>query len=154
MTAVGEVRITGAEDLRALGKRLRAAGDEGKGLRKELLAGIRGVAKGPLTEQLQQAAARRLPARGGLAAGTAKKLKVAVRTRLSGQQAGVTAVVAVAELDLPKMEAGKLRHPTYGRKPWVTQKIEAGIFGEAVEQTAGAVVQAIGDALDRVAGRL
>jgi len=134
-----DISVEGADQLGELGKRLRAAGEGGKGMRKELLKRIRETAKGPLSDDLQQAALRRLPARGGLAATAAKKLKVTVRTRLSGSEVGVTAIVAVKDMDIPKLDAGKLRHPVYGHDPWVNQKIPSGIFSDAVEEIADSV---------------
>lgn len=148
------VRVEGADQLRDVGRRLRAAGDAGKGLRKELLREIRQVTKGPAADELKAAATRRLPSRGGLAAYTAKNLKVTSRTKLSGREVGVTVVATVKGMDLPKLEAGKLRHPVYGHGPWVNQAIPAGIFGDAVEDLAGDVGKAVLAAADRTIGRL
>ena len=33
-----------------------------------------------------------------------------------------------------RMDEGSLRHPTYGRKPWVAQSIPAGTFTAALEK--------------------
>jgi hypothetical protein len=148
-------RIEGADQLRDIGKQLRAAGEEGKALRKELLREVRGVAKGPLSDELKQAATSgRIPKRGGLAAYTAKNLKVGVRTRLSGREVGVTALVSVRDMDLPKLEQGKLRHPTFGHGPWVNQTIRAGVFSDAAEQVAddlaAAVLKTASDIVERI----
>jgi len=147
-------RVEGADQLRDLGKRLRAAGDEGKQLRRDLLRSIRQTAKGPLVDELKAAALRRLPARGGLAAYAAKQLKVSVRTRLSGQQAGVTVLAAIKGMDLPKLETGKLRHPVYGRDTWVNQKIPARVFSDAVDQVADQVGKAVLQVVDDTARKV
>lgn len=147
-------RIEGADQLRDVGRRLRAAGDQGKTLRRDLLREIREVTKGPAADELKAAATRRLPARGGLAAYTAKNLRVTARTKLSGNEVGVTVVATVKGMDLPKLEAGKLRHPVFGRAPWVNQAIPAGIFGDAVQQLAGDVGRAILRAADNTIKKL
>ena len=147
-------RVEGADQLRAVGKALRGAGDQGKALRKDLLREIREVTKGPAGDELKAAATRRLPSRGGLAAYTAKNLKVTSRTKLSGNEVGVTVVATVKGMDLPKLEAGKLRHPVYGRAPWVNQSIPAGIFGDAVQELAGDVGKAILRAVEDTARKI
>ena len=146
--------IEGADQLRDVGKRLKAAGEGGKQLRRDLLREIRKVSSGPALDELKSAALRRLPSRGGLAGVAAKNLKVAARTKLSGSQVGVTVVASVKDMDLPKIEQGKLRHPVYGRGAWVNQKIPAGIFGDAVEEVrddlATAVLKVADDTLRRI----
>lgn len=143
-------RIEGADQLRGLARSLKAAGDPGKGLRRELLAEIRKTAKGPLLDELKAAALSKLPSRGGLASYAAKNLKVTVRTRLSGQQAGVTVLAAVKNMDLPKLETGKLRHPVYGRGTWVSQSIPPRIFEAAAEQVAEEVAKQVLAVVDDV----
>lgn len=57
-----DVRITGAEQLGALARRLRSAGGEGKQLRKELLKAIRSGAKPALTDTRKEV--RTIPVTG------------------------------------------------------------------------------------------
>src|SRR5690242_12010056 len=80
-----DLRVTGADDLERVGKRLRevGAGD----LRKELLRGIREAGK-PVILDVRKSALETLPRRGGLAALVAKS-KFATRTRVSGKNVGV-----------------------------------------------------------------
>lgn len=148
------MRVEGAGQLRDLGKRLRAAGEGGKQLRRDLLAGIRETAKGPLVDELKASALARLPARGGLAAYAAKQLKVAVRTRLSGQQVGVTVLAAIKGMDLPKLETGKLRHPVFGRGTWVDQTIPPRVISDAVDQVADQVGRAVLDVVDETSRKV
>lgn len=148
------IGIEGGDQLRALAKELRAQGEQGKGLRKELLRGIRETTKGPVTDELKAAALRLLPQRKGLAALAAKNLKVAARSRLTGQSAGVTVLAEIKDMDIAKLETGKLRHPVYGRDRWVNQKIPAGIFGAAVMQTRDGVAKRILAVLDDTAAKI
>ncbi|UBU10036.1 hypothetical protein [Nonomuraea gerenzanensis] len=62
-----EVRITGADQLAKLAKRLKAAGDDGKKLRKELLKAIRAGAKPALADTRR--AVRTIPVTGSRGGG-------------------------------------------------------------------------------------
>lgn len=146
--------IEGGAQLRALSRSLRAAGEDGKQLRRDTLRAIRETAKGPLTDELKKASTSRLPSRHGLAALAAKNLKVAARTKLTGSSAGVTVLVEVKDMDVTKLNAGKLRHPTYGHRPWVNQKIPAGIFDDAMKAVGGDVAKSIQAVVDDTARKI
>lgn len=68
-----DVRIQGADQLGALAKRLKAAGDEGKQLRKELLKAVRSGAKPALADT--RSAVRSIPVTGVRGGGRAKREK-------------------------------------------------------------------------------
>jgi hypothetical protein len=111
-----EVRITGAEQLRALGKDLRAMGEEGKGFRKELLASMRVVGK-PLVEATRASARAVLPKKGGLNEFIATS-NIAARNSLAGNRVG-TRIVAKKPggkkgHDLEAFDNGFFRHPVFG----------------------------------------
>lgn len=134
-----DVRITGADKLTEVGKRLKAAGD--KGLRKEFLAGMQ-RAGAPLKAEAQASARTHLPHRGGLAAEAAGS-GFSVRTRTAGRSVGVRVVAKGRKVRaLGALDRGRLRHPVYGnRNVWVTQHIAPGWFTGALTRHAD-VVQA------------
>lgn len=130
---VAEIRITGAEQMRRLGIELKAQGEEGKGLRRELLAAMR-IAGKPLVEATRASAMANLPKAGGLNEWVASS-NIAARNSLTGSRVG-TKVVAKkpggrkGSHDLEASDAGQIRHPVYGRwlKNQPTQDIPPGWF--------------------------
>lgn len=151
---MADARIEGADQLRDLARRLRAAG--ASDLRKELLAGIRSTTK-PLQAEMLAHAGRVLPQRGGFGR-TVAKAKLAARTKTSGREIGVRIIVDAPKgdpkLDMAKTDAGKLRHLTFGHKPWQNQKVAPGAFSAPFEAGAPRVQTAITEAMDHVAGRI
>lgn len=138
------LRITGAEDLAAAAKRIRAAGDGG--LRKELLASIRAEVK-PTVEAIK-ANTSILPQRGGLAAKLRKG--IGVRTATGGQRVGVRIVQRHA-YSVRQINRGRLRHPTWGhRDRWVTQSVRPGYFDEPIEKDIDRLRHGVIRAVDRV----
>lgn len=143
-----DLRISGAEDLAALSKRLRAAGESGKGLRRELLAAMQRSTK-PIKQDVADSWASRMPHRGGLAG---RRLRLATRTRTGGQRVGVRIVSASSDgYDLGSIDKGNLRHPVFGnKKAWTTQRITAGIITDPQEQSAPDVRAEIVRAIDSI----
>lgn len=133
---VATIRVTGADQCRALGLALKAAGEEGKGLRRELLASMRAAEK-PLADAARKSARANLPKAGGLNEWVATS-KITARNSLSGRGAGVRLVAkkpggSKGSHDLEALDAGTFRHPVYGhRKTWVTQSIPAGWWTTAL----------------------
>ena len=125
----------GQAQLVALTHRLREAGEQGKGLRRELLAGIR-VAVKPVLDDVRVSAAEVLPKRGGLAARVAGS-QFAVSSLLSGNNARVR-VVGKSGYNIAGMNRGRLRHPVFGTKVWVTQSVTPGWFDDPVRKAADA----------------
>jgi len=136
---VTEIRITGAEQLRALGKELRAMGEEGKGFRKELLKSMR-VSGKPVILELRKSAREVLPKKGGLNEFIATS-NIVVRNSLVGNKVGTRIVAKKAGggkgwHDLEAFDNGSFRHPTRGRKAeahlnrikWVQQSCPPGWF--------------------------
>jgi hypothetical protein len=153
-----KVRVTGADKLQRLSKELKAAGDPGKGLRKELLKEIRDAGK-PTVQKVRQAA-QALPGESDKELRQAIASGVAVRTKLSGKNAGIHIIVRRARLPQGKervprlMNRGKWRHPVFGRDVWVDQVSEPGWFDEAVRGDANrfrkAVLQAIANTNNKI----
>lgn len=135
-----EVRVTGARQLERLGLELKAAGVEGKGLRRNLLASLR-VAAQPLAQAAKDSALEKLPKSGGLNEYIANS-NIVARTRLTGPRVGVRIVAKKSGgskgHDLEAMDAGKFRHPVYGRKgtKWQEQSVEPGWFSEPMKKSA------------------
>ena len=123
-----EIAVSGANQLAALTRRLKAAGEGG--LKRDMLRGLREGAK-PLVETAHASALENLPKKGGLNEIVAAQ-KIVVRTRTSGGNPGVR-VVGVSREHLKDMDAGRLRHPVFGnRKAWVTQQIKPGWWSDAL----------------------
>ena len=137
---VVSIEVRGAEQMRVLGKELRAAGIEGKGLRRELLAGMRVAAK-PMAEAAKQAARDELPRAGGLNEWVAGS-KFAVRNSLTGNGAGTRIVVRKpggkkGAHDMAALDDGIARHPVFGhRNVWKDTPIKAGWFSDTLQRDA------------------
>lgn len=111
---VATIEVRGAEQMRVLGKELRAMGLEGKGLRRELLAGMRVAAK-PLLRDAKQSALDTLPKSGGLNVWVGSS-KMAVRNRLAGNGAGVRLVSSRgSDHNLDQIDRGIVRHKVWGK---------------------------------------
>lgn len=152
---MAEFRVTGANQLEALGKRFKAEGDAGKGLRKETLKALQKASK-PLKAEAKAAALADLPHRGGLDKVVAASL-FSARTKLSARDASLRIQVKGKKVhDVKSTDAGRIRHPVFGR--WVPglppQQIEPGWFTNAMEKAAPDVRKEISGALDEIAHRI
>ena len=144
----GDFIVVGANQLDALAKRLKAAGESGKGLRKELLKQLRATMK-PLVKDVKDSA-NTLPHRGGLARQTAKR--VSARTRATGRQAGIQ---VVAKSTGWRLDSGRLRHPLFGnRGAWFQQDVRPGWFTHPLEAGAPKVREALVQAIDDIARKV
>lgn len=138
----------------ALSKRLRAAGEAGKGLRRELMAAIQRSTK-DVKGDVERSWASRMPHRGGL---SQRPLKLTTRTRGGGQRVGVRIVSASRDgYSLGAIDRGRVKHPVFGnRRAWATTSVEPGIITEPQEQSAplvrDAIVRALSDINRRVEG--
>lgn len=124
-----QIRITGADQFKALARDLRAAGSEGHGLQLSLLKNLRVIAK-PIQSDMQRSYFA-LPAKGPATTGLRTALMRAVRTSViaSGSSPSVKVIVDPKKLPagqqgLPPLVEGdeKWRHPVYGHTDvWVNQ---------------------------------
>jgi hypothetical protein len=125
-----------------------------KGADREIRLGftraLRGIAK-PYAQTVLAAGAARLPKGGGLSARVAA-------SRIGVQSSTLRATASFKSdrgYDLRAMNRGRLRHPTYGHTPWVTQEIEPGVFTAAFEAGAPLVrrqmLNAATEALNKIA---
>lgn len=145
-----DASVRGANELEAIGRRLKEAGD--RGLRKELLAGIRKTNK-PTISAVRDSARTKLPRRGGLAEEVASS-KIGTRTKLSGSRVGVE-IKGTGRIGIRGINRGRLRHPVYGnRKAWVSQQVPAGWFTDPIEQDLPRIREGIEDAMKSVARKI
>jgi hypothetical protein len=154
----------GGDDLRNLAARLRAAGSEGKGLRRSLLAALGDAAK-PIADDIASASnlAEHLPDR--YAAILADDLTVTVTRRLTGDpQVTVTARGKEKKRKVAILEQGRISHPVYPRGPrrkwnWSNNQtggMRPGFFSDPAKAAApdvrDKVMQALEDTARQIAG--
>lgn len=147
-----DIRVTGAESLTEISKQLRAAGEQGKGLRRELLKAIQRGTKEAKSE-VPESWGREMPQRGGLAD---RPLKVTTKTRASGNNVGVRIVSASRDgYDLRSIDQGRLRHPVFGNfGTWAEQRVPEGVVTRPLEESAPKVREEILRAIDDIARRI
>jgi len=156
---VASVEVSGAEQLRAVAKRLRAAGLEGRGLKNELARTIR-VEAVPLANEVKQKALETLPKGGGLNQWVASG-RYGARNRFTGKGVGVRITGAKrAQNHLRTIDAkGIVRHRVFGvwRKDVPDQPVpEAkGFFTDTIAKKAPkfqlAVLVAMRDTVNKIA---
>ncbi len=129
------VGLEGADELARVAAALRQAGSGGRAFRKETLSAIRKIAGGPLRKAARQSWKTNMPHRGGLAR---RGLRMSIRTNTrNGASLGVRMVTKSADgYAIDVIDAGKLRHPVFGRKTWVEQSVKPGVITKALEDAA------------------
>lgn len=148
-----DVEIRGSADVDALVRRIRTHGDA-KALRKELMAGLNRVTKGT-REDMKASIPPSLPSRGGLAALVHARTSLTA-SAVAGRNAGVRINARSRSYDLRQMNAGRLRHPVFGRGPWVEQTagVNPGFLDEAFEKDKPTITRGIQRVLDDVARKV
>lgn len=142
--------IRGLQRFGKLSKDLREAGD--KDLRKELYRGLQRATK-PLKDAAKDSArsGEYIPRGGGLAERVARA-RYNTRAR-AGRNPSVKITAQDAKgrsVDLPALDAGTVRHPTFGRPPWKTQQVKPGWFTDAMEAGAPQAQRDVIAAIDAV----
>lgn len=146
---MADVSITGADRLKTVARNLEAAGRGD--LVKELRSTLRVAAK-PLIPHSRAEALRRLPQSGGLARLVAKTpQRITVST---GRGAAVKLSIGKKGSGARAADAGTVRHPTFGRRPFVSQPVQPGWASDTFEQEGPAIREDVVRALDRFADRL
>lgn len=163
-----EVRINGAVQLRQVAAQIKAAGD--KGLAREMARALT-KAVGPLDKAIEAEAHKTMPS------GYRDVLTASLRHRRSTRTAARTASVRLTttgagtreQRDLIALNAGKLRHPVYGRSrrikrgprtgtaqpnPWSVTTIRAGFYDRGIEKAADTTERELLTVLDDFADRL
>lgn len=144
-----DVRVRGTEQLARLSQRLKQAGNGA--LKRELLRELRNAVK-PAIPDVRASARSRLPKAGGLADLIADS-KMAVRTRLTGASAGVR-LQATSPYAIGAINRGRLRHPVYGTKTLVVQKVDAGWWDDPLKKRHPRLVVAVRQAMREVAQQI
>jgi len=127
--------VRGSEDFLRLAAKL----DEGdRKLNNGIRRRLREVAK-PLGSEVRDTLAESMPRRGGLSAMIGRSKVSVSSTSASRQEIRVRS----AGHDLEAMDAGMLRHPTFGHKPWVGQSVPSGSAAKALEAGAPKVRDAL-----------
>lgn len=142
------LEVEGADKLRVVSRALKDLGD------KDLSRGVfRGLNRAtiPLREDARRSAATVLPQRGGLAERVARS-RMTTRRR-AGRNPGIS-IQAKGMPQLRSMDRGMVRHPVYGRAPWVTQRITPGWFTEPMQAGAPEVRRELLQVLDDAAREL
>ena len=143
MTSSAE--LVTVNNLDTVARALRELGD--KELSRELFRGLNRVTT-ELKKDAKEEAVRRLPRRGGLGAKVGKsRLSTG---RRGGRNPGLV-IRAKGISQLPKIEAGEVRHPTYGHKPFVTQQITGGWFTDPMYAGRDEIIHALDVLLEDLA---
>lgn len=155
---MADIEVTGLDDLVRVARALKAAGDEGKGLRKELYAGLNRATK-PVRADLKSAVSPSLPQGGGLAALVAQRSRFSVSTRTAQRTTSVR-IVARGKGRRTLQSAtqqGEIRHKVFGRPDsWVTQTagVTPGLLAEQFEHDKPVVRREVLAAIDRVRAQI
>src|SRR5512139_3203673 len=129
---------TGAADFHRLATRLK---DADKPLRRRVNKALRDIAK-PLALDMRESGAEAMP--GGLADIVRTARPTVQLLRGSGPAGGKVAIkLRLPGHDLVAMEDGRLKHPTFGHKPWVLQSVDAGAFTKPFLEAGPKVNQAL-----------
>lgn len=148
------IEVSGAEQLAALSKRLKDAGE--RGLKRELDKAIR-EAVAPLKDAVRQSALQRLPHKGGLNQRVADQVVPRPRKVNSSKGVGLRVVATGKQgmRSLAALDAGRIRHPVYGNTDkWVSQRVAPRFWSQPMEEIAPKAAEDVQAALDRVARRI
>ena len=146
-------RVRGADKLRKLGRDLRQAAN--KDLTKKLYAGINRPVK-PFRAAVKAETAT-LPS--GYAPIMSRSLQIRVSTRTRGRGAGIRIVVSAngrSQLrDVAAVNAGRLRHPAWGRRGrWYTTTVTPGFVDRPTNAMADDIRREVEHVVDDIADQL
>jgi hypothetical protein len=147
---VTEVHVEGAAKLHTVATELKELGD-GK-LRRELGKAIRDAAK-PMKDAVHESFLSKLPKRGGLNQLVARAT-ISTAIKNGSRSAGVQLKAVNANASLKSIDAGSVRHPVFGRRAWVSQKVTPGSFTDPVTEHTPAVQAAVIKALDEMTSKI
>jgi len=150
-----DVSISGAQQIHALAKRIKELGDAGLG-REMARALTRAV--DPIGKSINREAAAVAPS--GYEPVLTRSLQHRRSVRNSRAEASVrltTSAKGKQDLrDLPSLNAGRLRHPVFGRRrsPWAVTAITSGFYDRGTEKAADAAEKQLLVVLDDFTQRL
>jgi hypothetical protein len=148
------IEIRGTNDLARLSTALRAAGEQGKGLKRELSSSLNRETK-QTRKDMRAAILPGLPQSGGLAADVQRSTRFSTKVS-TGRNVGVT-IKARGRRSIRRMNtSGSVRHRVFGRGPWVTQTagIEKGFLDKPFEESRPALQRAIVQAIARIRAKI
>lgn len=128
---MADLEITGTEEFVRVAKALNAQGSAGKGLKRELMAAIKSAAK-PMEDEVRNHVAQYLP--GAYAGVMASDLVVRPSQVTRGNSVGLKlrghAKGRSRRRHVKTIDGGTLRHPVWGRAPWVNQSVKPGFWSK------------------------
>jgi hypothetical protein len=128
---MADVKITGTEEFVRVAKALNAQGSAGKGLKREMMAAIKKAAK-PMEDEVRDHVGQYLPS--GYAPVIAKGLVVRPSQATRGRSIGLKLVGHAKgrskRRHIKVIDGGTLRHPVWGRAPWVDQSVKPGFWSK------------------------
>lgn len=147
-----DIEVRGLDDLARLAPAMRAAGEQGKGLRRQLNSSLNAETK-PTRIAMRAGIVPGLPKSGGLAADVLKSTRFSTSIRTAPGSAGVS-IRARGRRSIRRMnDRGSVRHPIWGRRSaWVTQTkgLHLGFLTKPFQKSAPRVQQAVLSAIARV----
>lgn len=165
-----EVRIDGAVRLHQVATRVRAEGS--KDLSRSLSRALSRATQ-PVERSVRAEADQVMPDRGGYKTVFSRSLRFRRSTRVGGQRAQLimrTFADGTSERrDINRLEAGRLRHPVFGRSrrirrgpragtalpnPWTVTEIRPGFHRRGTEDAGDEAERELGKVLDEFAARL
>lgn len=151
-----DMRLEGADRLADLGQQLKSAD---KTIRSELYRSLNRAVK-PLRERAKDTPRLHpgLPRSGGLAPLVESSLHgrggVKTKRRTGRKTAGITITGQSSGHDIRAMNRGRLRHPTWGRAPWVDQRITRGFWEKPLEDESPEVRREVIAIMDDILRRI
>jgi hypothetical protein len=151
-----DVEVIGLESLARLSRAMREAGEQGKGLNRQLRSSLTRETK-QTRAQMRKAILPGLPQRGGLAADVLSSTRFTSSVAL-GANPGVR-IKARGRRSIGRMNRrGSFRHPVFGNTDvWVTQisgKPVPGFLDKPFEQARPELQRAVLNAITRVRSQI
>ena len=153
-------RVELAQDIAAVARAVRDMGDD-RTIVKEMAKGLKADIGQAARPAFRAASLEYLPRRNGCGEYVAKS-RVTVKVRRGTGTAGVSIDMTRKKKtkggfsDLPRIDAGSLRHPVYGqRSRWALQKVKPGFVTTGLSETIAddaeaAIVKAVDTAWEKV----
>ena len=146
--------VRGQLELRRVARLLREAPPQ---LKREMARNIRRPVK-PFEKQVRAEIPGSVPARYAGVLAPATKARLLGAGTLSGSGLGFTIEVYAKghseDRDVKAVNAGVLRHKTFGREPWHAQRVRGGFVDRAADQLGRQVAQQVEKAVDEMARRV
>ena len=165
-----DIRVLGAANLHKVAAQIRAEGR--KDLAREMSAALTKATE-PIRRAIRASADQTMPREGGYQAAFDKSLRFRNSRRNQANQATVNLTTyadgSSERRDIKALEAGRLRHPVFGRSrpgrrkgervanPWAITSILAGFHKRgtdgAIDEAEQELVKVVDDLAERLAGK-